>query len=761
MKKLTKKQRGGTISTTGYKQNSPDRFNDYNIIPSNQITMKNVPHMVFGIDNLGNQQMMYPGAEYEFPGQYVTEVPITDSSKKKNIAHFQDGGINSEDYYQSNATLAYYKEKLNEKLKSKNPEAFGNYFKQLSELRRSGKQNDADKYVQETPYNEFLSAQEVQDELGEEYEQYLNSLKRVNQYNVKQGKQPLYGTTEGDQDITKLNYGRRFASLMVTPSFARTNSTRGTSYSRNYSFNPEQGINYTETGDMSLNPYKKQQGGPVNKFYNPFDLGQAGIGNDGLVYGSQPGFVTKADTDSLGMFNSPMQDTNTARKNKFSIDPGRMASGILDSYLDPNSMYNVIGNISAGVDILDGRRKRKYDQERLRNQGSSDALFPVNQTTDRGDYVNTGTSYGMFRPDQMGAKSPDGMYNGMYYPTMQMGGDITTKRGNTISNADLQKFAANTGIKWESKEQYGEWLDKFATPIPTKSKSTVTYPFGKRGEKMTQDEWDYARSKGGYPDVYSDKVQGTDNFIPGEVYSNEIRKHVNDYRKSQKMAFGGLIGDEVSTPMMMGNSSTREMVSDIPEVPEFATLPVGLASRSSFVEPAYNPNKEVNINQSTKFAYDYLTTTKKLPSHIAAGIVGNLYQESGLKPGAVETTNTANGRGIAQWDKRDRWKGYLNWANENNRNAYDLKSQLDYVLVEPGESSRALAKLKNSTTPEQAAVIFGKLYERPSEKHANWDTRTSIAKKLHSGKFKEGGEYEMDDFELREFMANGGQVEFL
>jgi hypothetical protein len=45
------------------------------IIPSSDITMKGVNYPVLGIDNLGNQQMMMPGGEYKFPGDYVTEIP--------------------------------------------------------------------------------------------------------------------------------------------------------------------------------------------------------------------------------------------------------------------------------------------------------------------------------------------------------------------------------------------------------------------------------------------------------------------------------------------------------------------------------------------------------------------------------------------------------------------------------------------------------------------------------------------------------------
>lgn len=121
---------------------------------------------------------------------------------------------------------------------------------------------------------------------------------------------------------------------------------------------------------------------------------------------------------------------------------------------------------------------------------------------------------------------------------------ITTKRGNVITDEDLEKNIKATNIPWQSKDQYGEWLDKFAEPIPQKSNSTVTYPYGKRGETMTQDEWDYVRKKRGYPDVYSDKKQGTDNFIPGESFSNEVRNSIKEYRSLQntaKMEEGGKV----------------------------------------------------------------------------------------------------------------------------------------------------------------------------------------------------------------------------
>jgi hypothetical protein len=60
-------------------------------IPSNEITMEGVPYPVYGIDNTGYEQMMYPGANYTFPGNYVDEYPMAKKGgslpkrpKKKN-----------------------------------------------------------------------------------------------------------------------------------------------------------------------------------------------------------------------------------------------------------------------------------------------------------------------------------------------------------------------------------------------------------------------------------------------------------------------------------------------------------------------------------------------------------------------------------------------------------------------------------------------------------------------------------------------------
>lgn len=146
---------------------------------------------------------------------------------------------------------------------------------------------------------------------------------------------------------------------------------------------------------------------------------------------------------------------------------------------------------------------------------------------------------------------------------------------------------------------------------------------------------------------------------------------------------------------------------------------------SSWIPSKSKPQPTGNMG---KYAVDYLTS-KGLPKHVSAGIVGNLIKESNLNPTIQEKGNTGNGRGIAQWDVRNRWKDLQSYAAQTQRSHTDLDTQLDFVLHE-AQQRGDLQKTLQAKTPEEAAMIFGRTYERPSEKYADWGTRQSTARTL-------------------------------
>lgn len=84
LKELAKnKYKSGGFSTEGYKRNSPDVNNPYNVIPSNRITMKDVDFPIRAISDTGDERIIYPGEEHLFQGNYVTEFPLKNMGNKR------------------------------------------------------------------------------------------------------------------------------------------------------------------------------------------------------------------------------------------------------------------------------------------------------------------------------------------------------------------------------------------------------------------------------------------------------------------------------------------------------------------------------------------------------------------------------------------------------------------------------------------------------------------------------------------------------
>lgn len=247
-------------------------------------------------------------------------------------------------YYEANARLSYYKNTLNDKLKSKNPKKFIEYFKGMQQTMGALDVKNPDEarrnYVQNSDYNDFLSPEEVRGTLGNQFDDYINSLKEVNQQNVTQGQQPLYGNIEGENDPSQLNYGRRFASLQVVPSISNVVQQKGQPdrvYKRNYNFDPSTNqVDFSEEGDQTARPSylkpknlvnKMESGGPVGSD-NVFDGGtyefQGPSHADGgipISYGGNQVEVEGGETAHIGqdgtlniMGNMKVPGTNTKFK---------------------------------------------------------------------------------------------------------------------------------------------------------------------------------------------------------------------------------------------------------------------------------------------------------------------------------------------------------------------------------------------------------------------------------------------------------------
>ena len=104
------------FSKDGYKRNSKDRNNPYNVIPSGNITMEGVDFPVFGMDNLGNSRVMMPGANYTFPGSSVFEVPLAQGGDEVQEPKFtinKYNQVNTPDKFTNEELFNFIKDKYN------------------------------------------------------------------------------------------------------------------------------------------------------------------------------------------------------------------------------------------------------------------------------------------------------------------------------------------------------------------------------------------------------------------------------------------------------------------------------------------------------------------------------------------------------------------------------------------------------------------------------------------------------------------------
>ncbi len=142
---------------------------------------------------------------------------------------------------------------------------------------------------------------------------------------------------------------------------------------------------------------------------------------------------------------------------------------------------------------------------------------------------------------------------------------------------------------------------------------------------------------------------------------------------------------------------------------------------------------------------DYLVAKGYTPAQ-AAGIVGNMYAESGVQPQRLQ--NTPNGvttpaDAIPSWKRKQGW-GLVQWTpvdkvidaiKAEGKDPNDPHAQLDFLIeqLSPNGSEHVAGNaLRAATTPETAARVFLRLFERPADPAATQQFRMQKARETFS-----------------------------
>lgn len=163
---------------------------------------------------------------------------------------------------------------------------------------------------------------------------------------------------------------------------------------------------------------------------------------------------------------------------------------------------------------------------------------------------------------------------------------------------------------------------------------------------------------------------------------------------------------------------------------------------------AYGSGTNNYDTEIAKKVWSFFTSNGYTPA-ATAGIMGNFYAESGLKPDVIQGGGKGPAAGIAQWEnynkKSARWKDLYNYATERGYQWTELTPQLEFAHKEIQNIGTWLEKdktidgynvpamtvsqFKAITDPQMAALQFEKGFERAGK--PRMDARLKAAEEYY------------------------------
>lgn len=126
----------------------------------------------------------------------------------------------------------------------------------------------------------------------------------------------------------------------------------------------------------------------------------------------------------------------------------------------------------------------------------------------------------------------------------------------------------------------------------------------------------------------------------------------------------------------------------------------------------------------------------------AAGVVGNLIQESGLRTDAIGDNGTSGG--LAQWHN-ERLDALKRFAAARGKDWTDLDTQIEFLAEEMRTSyADTYAKMQSAELPEIAGKIMTDEYEIPDPASANYGQRIANARAAYEA--MRSGNKQADDY---------------
>ncbi len=161
-------------------------------------------------------------------------------------------------------------------------------------------------------------------------------------------------------------------------------------------------------------------------------------------------------------------------------------------------------------------------------------------------------------------------------------------------------------------------------------------------------------------------------------------------------------------------------------------------AREEFINAAADENA---TGERSKYIQQKLMSMG-FTAYAAAGVVGNLVQESGLRTDAIGDNGTSGG--LAQWHN-ERWEALKRFAAARGKDWTDLDTQIEFLAEEMRTSyAETYAKMQHAELPEIAGQIMTDEYEKPDSASANYAQRQANARAAYEA--MQSGNKQADDY---------------
>lgn len=326
---------------------------------------------------------------------------------------------------------------------------------------------------------------------------------------------------------------------------------------------------------------------------------------------------------------------------------------------------------------------------------------------------------------------------------------------NTVSNTSgagsgMSTFVSQYDSKYKDMSYAGSTVSEKGCAPAVASMVASNYGLKYGMDKAIKDSTSYQNDEGTSAEYFKTALGGqgiSTNYIQGSNSAQQITqalangnqvillgKDANNTSKDNS-PFGPTAHYVVATGLdKNGNLIINDPEADAPRTYSTSILSSANMGISTDSSSGSGGSYDTDIARKT---WGYFTSHGYTPA-ATAGIMGNMYQESGLDP--TRHQNGGPAAGIVQWEKYGvdgtRWAQMQAYANQNGYNWDDLDPQLQYVDYETSNTLGAYWKntsfasaddFKNASDPMKATEGFEKSFERANPDKCNMPRRKEAA----------------------------------